>query len=70
MSEPKRKPWTMPAWMEPFREDFTNTGGNSVERLLNGTTDARVNLPLAVLEACAQSQVLLLDRLHRKGRLT
>lgn len=59
----------MPEWMEPYRELICNTGGNSIEDMMNGHADPRVNLPLSTLQACVKSQVLLLNLLHRNGRL-
>lgn len=65
----QRERWTMPSWMEKYRESFVNTGGNSVEELVNGNTKFQVNFVLAALEVGAQSQVGLLQRLHRNGAL-
>jgi hypothetical protein len=59
--------WTMPAWMENYRRFIVNTGGNSVEELVNGHTSPIVNLPLSTLEACVKSQVALLQQLHGAG---
>lgn len=64
------KKWKMPKWMEPYRPLICNTGGNSVEDLMNGHSDARVNLPLAVLESCVISQVKLLTGLQEQGQLS
>lgn len=61
--------WTMPEWMEPYREHIVNTGGNVVESLVNGTTSPLINLPLSTLQACVKSQVALLERLHKAGKL-
>lgn len=66
--EPK-KPWVMPKWMEPFRPYIHNHGGNSIERLMNGNTTMRVNMPLAILEVAVSTQVTLLENLHREGLL-
>jgi hypothetical protein len=55
--------WHMPAWMERYRELIVNTGGNSVEDMVNGRADPRVNLPPSTLQACVKSQVLLLQAL-------
>ncbi len=63
-------PWTMPDWMEQYRDLFTNTGGNTIERLMNlpdGT--GRSNVILAALGVSVESQVILLRRLHAKGLL-
>lgn len=62
--------WTMPEWMEPFRESICNTGGNSVEDMMNGHANPRVNLPLSTLQACVKSQVLLLENLRKRKILT
>ena len=61
--------WKMPRWMEPYRQHFVNTAGNTIEELMSRTTDPRVNLPLSMLEACVKSQVSFLIRLHEKGLL-
>jgi hypothetical protein len=63
-------PWTMPDWMEPFRELIVNTGGNPVEELVNDQhTTAVVNAVRAGLIVAVASQVALLGRLHRDGHL-
>lgn len=62
--------WKMPKWMEPFRESICNTGGNSVEDMMNGCADPLINLPLSTLQACVKSQVALLYALHEKEALT
>jgi len=54
----------MPSWMEPYRKLIGNTGGNTVEELMNGDADPSVNLPLSTLQACVKSQVGLLLRMH------
>lgn len=61
--------WTMPDWMEPYRGDIANTGGNKIEDMVNGNADPRINLPLSTLQACVKSQVLMLEVLHKKGVL-
>jgi hypothetical protein len=53
-----------------YADHLVNTGGNDITRLLRGATNATVNLPLAMLEACVQSQAALLARLHRLGLLS
>ena len=64
------QPWTMPSWMEPYRGMIGNTGGNSVEELVNDdTTTVFENAPRAVMAVEVQSQVDLLLRLHREGKL-
>jgi hypothetical protein len=61
--------WKMPKWMEPYRNYFVNTGGNSVEDLMKGRTDPVINLPLSTLEFGMKSQVSLLCQLHQDGLL-
>jgi hypothetical protein len=63
------KEWVMPEWMEKYRNHFQNTGGNSIERLMNCKTDASSNLLLASLCIAVESKVYLLNELHRKGIL-
>ena len=59
--------WTMPEWMEPYRKHIRNTGGNTIEELVNGDARPDVNLALSTLQACVKSQVSLLMHLHEKG---
>jgi hypothetical protein len=61
----------MPDWMEPYREMINNTGGNSVEALMNNHSPnlGQTNVILAVLISCVDSQVQLLNTLHREGKL-
>lgn len=65
----KRKPWTMPIWMESYRDLFINTGGNSVEDLMNDDTSPLINLPRSTLAACVKSQVGFLTILHTRRML-
>jgi hypothetical protein len=65
----KPKKWTMPAWMKPYAEHIFNTGGNDIEDMMNGDASPLINLPLFTLQACVKSQVLLLEILHREGKL-
>lgn len=69
MKAKKPKPWTMPPWMEPYREFINNTGGNSVETLVNDSSIVQVNAPLAMLSHGVQAQVGLLYRLREEGWL-
>jgi hypothetical protein len=59
--------WKMPKWMEPYRKLICNTGGNSIEDMMNGNADPAVNLPLSMLQACVKSQVLLLEALREEA---
>ena len=67
---PKKAPWTMPAWMEKYRPHFSNTGGNSIEELMNDTSsNGANNLVRSALAIAVESQIILLSRLHDKGLL-
>lgn len=69
-SETKREPWVMPDWMEPYREHFQNTGGNSIEDLMNDTTTNGVNnIVRAALIVAVEAQVHMLYGLKRDGLL-
>ena len=63
------KKWMMPKWMIPYGVYIVNTGGNSIESMVNGDADPRVNLPLSMLQACVKSQVAMLTSLHNNGAL-
>lgn len=66
----ENKPWVMPTWMEPYREMIRNTGGNSIEELMNDTgTNAQNNMIRAALIVAVSSQVSLLAHLYRAGHL-
>lgn len=57
----------MPPWMEPYRGLFNNTGGNSVEDLMNDrTTTSHDNAIRMALIFCVRSQVSLLEKLHKE----
>lgn len=62
--------WTMPAWMEPYRELIQNTGGNSVEDLVNDTdSNMHNNCIRAALCIAVKSQVTLLRIMHDRAML-
>lgn len=69
----KNEKWQMPEWMERYREYIGNTGGNSVEELLDRLANEsglmKTNFPVAVLAIAVESQVDLLERMHRAGLL-
>jgi hypothetical protein len=68
----RKKKWTMPAWMRPYRSMIVNTGGNDIEELVNDDgTNSNIfnNAPRAVLCVAVKSQVSLLEALHEAGRL-
>lgn len=65
-----RPKFTMPTWMEQYRECFQNTGGNTIEDLMNDTgTNAFSNAVRSALIISVDSQVTLLLRLHEAGAL-
>jgi hypothetical protein len=60
----------MPEWMERYRDLIGNTGGNTIEELMNDrSTTAQVNVIRAGLIVAVTSQVTLLYQLHRDGLL-
>ena len=63
----------MPEWMEPYRDSIVNTGGNTIERLMdvyyNDSNVLSINMPLGVLAISCSSQVALLTRLRKDGVL-
>lgn len=68
----KKESWTMPAWMEPYRALIGETGGNTVEDLMNrnpNEANVVINAPVALLCMAVMAQVALLGRLHRQGKL-
>lgn len=70
MAEKKRPIWKMPAWMEPCRELFANTGGNGIEDLMNDQdTNGLNNSVRSALIVCVESQVILLTRMRKAGML-
>lgn len=58
--------WEMPEWMEEYRECFTNTGGNTVEELMNNNSDMFSNAPLAALSIACIAQVGMLTQLKAR----
>jgi hypothetical protein len=64
-----KRNWKMPEWMEPYRDLFENTGGNSVEELMDHEF-TNANIVRGTLAVCVESQVILLRRLRAKGLLT
>jgi hypothetical protein len=62
------KRWKMPEWMEPYRDLFENTGGNSVEELMDHEF-TNANVVRGTLAVCVESQVTLLHRLRARKML-
>lgn len=72
MSKVNSKKWVMPEWMEKYREFFINTGGNSVEDLMNRDpreANVVINAPVALMCVSVESQYFLLMRLHEADLL-
>lgn len=69
MAKSEKRIWKMPKWMEPYRELIGNTGGNSIEEMVNDDSDARINLPRVILSVAVKSQVGLLEQLHERAML-
>jgi len=68
--EPAEKVWKMPKWMEPYRCLIGNTGGNTIEDLMNDhETNGLNNSVLSALIISVDSQITLLHRMARKGML-
>jgi hypothetical protein len=66
----EKKEWTMPGWMELYREIICNTGGNPIEELMNDTgTNFFNNHVRSALIVAVSSQVALLNLAHAKGLL-
>lgn len=64
--------WTMPPWMEPYRDKIGDTGGNSIEDVMNrdpNEANVIINAPVALICVAVKSQVSLLNRLYREGLL-
>jgi len=62
--------WTMPPWMEKYRDLIVNTGGNPVEDLMNDDVTTSFDNVLRYALICSvSSQVALLELLHKKGLL-
>jgi hypothetical protein len=64
--------WIMPAWMKPYAKMILNTGGNSIEDLVNDdgkNSNVFNNAPRALICASVKSQVGLLEQLYDKGLL-
>jgi len=71
--EKQREKWVMPEWMEPYRSLFNNTGGNSIEDLMNRSADEAnivINAPLVLICVAVESQVTLLHALQKGNHLT
>jgi hypothetical protein len=68
--EPEVAVWKMPKWMEPYRDLFQNTGGNSIEDLMNDhDTNGFNNVIRSALIVSVDSQITLLHRMARRGML-
>lgn len=68
-----KRTWTMPPWMEPYRDLIVNTGDNNIEDLMTrnpSEANIVINAPLALICIAVESQVALLNHLYKKGMLT
>ena len=71
MKKTESPEWKMPDWMEKYREFIGNTGGNSVEELMNNhRVDTDTNVVLSMLIVAVDSQIGLLIRLKNNGFLS
>lgn len=69
---PKKSTWKMPKWMEPYRDMIGNTGGNSIEDLMNDdgvNSTVFNNAPRALICVAVKSQVGLLYRMRDSAML-
>lgn len=67
-----RPPYVLPAWMEPYRALFHNTGGNTIEDLMTDNDPANNganNVVRAALIASVEAQITLLWRLRIREML-
>lgn len=67
-----RPPYVLPAWMEPYRTLFQNTGGNTIEDLMTDndpTNNGANNVVRAALIASVEAQLTLLWRMRQRGML-
>lgn len=62
--------WTMPEWMEPYREFIKGTNGASVEDCMDRVLNARSSSVQVMRTLEVQVQVTLLYTLHREGKLS
>lgn len=67
------EPYRLPAELEPYRQMIVNTGGNTVEELIDALrTNPRLsfsNIILFELAVAVQSQISLLQQLRKAGVL-
>lgn len=65
--------WKLPEHLEKYRNHFTNTGGNSIEDLMNRLdTDknlAKSNVVVFTLASMVLAQYQLLEQLHKQKLL-
>lgn len=66
-----RTTWTLPEWMEPYREMIeADLGGNSIEGLMRDeTTNGHNNVIRAALIVMGETKVRMLARLRAEGKL-
>lgn len=69
----EKKKWVMPEWMEQYRPLFVNTGGNTVEELMNRLNEeglAFSNSVVFTLACGIYGQIGLLQNLYEKNLLS
>ena len=66
--------FSVPAWMERYREHFASTGGNSIEELVEDIYGpgrdphmVTTNLPRYILAVAVTSQMAMLESMRRAG---
>lgn len=70
MKDSVHNKWVMPDYLEKYRDFIGNTGGNSIEELMNDIeTDAFNNVVRSALIVSVESQINLLKRLYKHGFL-
>lgn len=73
MTETKKEKWQMPEWMEKYREQILETGGNEVEdlidRLRNEKGLSQTNIIVWAMAYAVETQTRLLIRLKKEGLL-
>lgn len=68
MNDKKNDKWVMPTYLEKYRDLIGDTGGNPIEDLMNDTeTNAFNNAFRAAMIVSVYSQIILLEKLHKKG---
>lgn len=68
--KPEKKKWIMQSWIEPYRNLIVNTGGNSIEELMNDKeSNMENNYIRTALIVAVKSQISFLQNLKDHGML-